>query len=559
MSRKLSALTAVGLSACLSGAVLVGATFATDQAAAQPVTTDMLENAQELSDRWVHYGKNYGAWRYMPDDLINRDTVNRLAPKWIYQTGISGGALQVSAMVHDGRMYLTTANSHLVVVDPMTGSVLWRYDHQFSGVDLCCGPHNRGVALYDDMVIWGTLDARLMAFDAETGLQLWDTEVADHRASFSITAAPLIVKDMVLIGVGGGEFGIRGFIDAYNVHTGEHVWRFYTIPEEGEPGNETWAGDSWKTGGAPTWVTGTYDPELDMIYWGTGNPWPDLNNRVREGDNLYANSVIALDADTGELIWYLQESPRDEFDHDATSEPMIIDDYVDGEMRRMIIHVGRNGHVYAMDRVTGEFLWAEEYTKVNWANRDENGMPVLKPELYDPADTVVFPGLFGGKNWPPAAYSPDTHMVYIPEHERGTRFVRAERPGRPGTMDLGGIPIFEEEAKGHVVAFDIRNREIAWKFETPGGVNWAGTLATGGGLVFAGAPDGYLRAFNDETGEVLWQFQTGSGIYAPPTSWTIDGRQYIGVAAGWRHPAVRDGVGAGNTPGSYIVFELVGD
>ena len=535
---------------------ILGAMLPTTAGLAQDVTTDILENAQNYSDRWVSYGKNYGAWRYMPDDQINRETVANLRPVWIKQTGVTGGAFEVTALVNDGRMYLTTANSHLIVVDPLSGTELWRYDHEFENVDLCCGPHNRGVALYEDKVFWGTLDAHLLAFDAATGIQLWDAEVGDHRESFSVTGAPLVVKDMVLIGVGGGEFGIRGYIDAYDVNTGELRWRFYTTAGPEDPNNATWEGDSWQTGGGPTWVTGTYDSELNLVFWGTGNPWPDINNAVRRGDNLYTNSVVALNADDGGLVWYHQTSPRDEFDHDSTSEPMIIDEIFEGELRKMIVHVSRNGHVYAMDRETGDFLWAGEYTRVNWALRDESGKPVLKEELYNPASTVVFPGIFGGKNWPPASYSPDTHMLYIPTTEWGTTFIRREGEGRPGTMYLGGIPRFEPSGTGYLVAFNMLSGEIEWQEETPGNFNWAGTLTTGGGLVFSGAADGYLRAYNDETGEVLWEFQTGSGLYAPPTSFTIDGEQYIGIASGTRDPVTRAGVATGIAPGNYILFSL---
>ena len=535
---------------------ILGAMLPTTAGLAQDVTTDILENAQNYSDRWVTYGRNYGAWRYMPDDQINRETVANLRPVWIKQTGVTGGAFEVTALVNDGRMYLTTANSHLIVIDPLSGNELWRYDHEFENVDLCCGPHNRGVALYEDKVFWGTLDAHLLAFDATSGIQLWDAEVGDHRESFSVTGAPLVVKDMVLIGVGGGEFGIRGYIDAYDVNTGELRWRFFTTAGPDDPNNATWEGDSWQTGGGPTWVTGTYDSELNLVFWGTGNPWPDLNNAVRRGDNLYTNSVVALNADDGELVWYHQTSPRDEFDHDSTSEPMIIDEVFEGELRKMIIHVSRNGYVYAMDRETGDFLWAGEYTRVNWALRDESGKPVLKEELYNPASTVVFPGIFGGKNWPPASYSPDTHMLYIPTTEWGTTFIRREGEGRPGTMYLGGIPRFESSGTGYLVAFNMLSGQIEWQEETPGNFNWAGTLATGGGLVFSGAADGYLRAYNDETGEVLWEFQTGSGLYAPPTSFTIDGKQYIGIASGTRDPVTRAGVATGIAPGNYILFSL---
>ena len=535
---------------------VLGGLLPTTVGLAQGVTTEILENAQNYSDRWVTYGRNYGAWRYMPDDQINRETVANLRPVWIKQTGVTGGAFEVTALVNDGRMYLTTANSHLIVVDPLTGTELWRYDHEFENVDLCCGPHNRGVALYEDKVFWGTLDAHLLAFDAASGIQLWDAEVGDHRESFSVTGAPLVVKDMVLIGVGGGEFGIRGYIDAYDVNTGELRWRFFTTAGPDDPNNATWEGDSWQTGGGPTWVTGTYDSELNLVFWGTGNPWPDLNNAVRRGDNLYTNSVVALNADDGEIVWYHQTSPRDEFDHDSTSEPMIIDEVFEGELRKMIVHVSRNGHVYAMDRETGDFLWAGEYTRVNWALRDESGKPVLKEELYNPASTVVFPGIFGGKNWPPASYSPDTHMLYIPTTEWGTTFIRREGEGRPGTMYLGGIPRFEPSGTGYLVAFNMLTGEIEWQEETPGNFNWAGTLTTGGGLVFSGAADGYLRAYNDETGEVLWEFQTGSGLYAPPTSFTIDGVQYIGIASGTRNPVTRAGVATGIAPGNYILFSL---
>jgi len=535
---------------------MLGGLLPTTVGLAQGVTTEILENAQNYSDRWVTYGRNYGAWRYMPDDQINRETVANLRPVWIKQTGVTGGAFEVTALVNDGRMYLTTANSHLFVVDPLSGTELWRYDHEFENVDLCCGPHNRGVALYEDKVFWGTLDAHLLAFDAATGIQLWDAEVGDHRESFSVTGAPLVVKDMVLIGVGGGEFGIRGYIDAYDVNTGELRWRFYTTAGPEDPNNASWEGDSWQTGGGPTWVTGTYDSELNLVFWGTGNPWPDINNAVRRGDNLYTNSVVALNADDGELVWFHQTSPRDEFDHDSTSEPMIIDEIFEGELRKMIVHVSRNGHVYAMDRETGDFLWAGEYTRVNWALRDESGKPVLKEELYNPASTVVFPGIFGGKNWPPASYSPDTHMLYIPTTEWGTTFIRREGEGRPGTMYLGGIPRFEPSGTGYLVAFNMLTGEIEWQEETPGNFNWAGTLTTGGGLVFSGAADGYLRAYNDETGEVLWEFQTGSGLYAPPTSFTIDGEQYIGIASGTRDPVTRAGVATGIAPGNYILFSL---
>lgn len=545
----------------LALSALCGGAWASEEAG---VTQDMLLDAQNRPDMWVHYGRNYGGWRYAPMDQINRTTVKRLVPKWVYQTGVSGGGFEVSAVTFENKLYITTPNSHLICVDARDGSVVWRYDHDVDPVNLCCGPVNRGVAVLGNRIYYVTLDAHLLCFDANTGLQLWDRIVADYRDSYSLTLAPMVVKDMVLVGIAGGEYGIRGFIDAYDATTGELVWRFYTIPAPGEPGNETWAGDSWKTGGVPAWVTGTYDPELDLVYWGLGNPGPDFNGAVRLGDNLYSESVVALDADTGKLVWYFQTTPHDEFDWDACSEPMLIDEVFEGERVKAAVQVNRNGYVYAWDRVDGRFLYAKPYTKVTWANIDDAGKPVIKPELTKPGPKTVCPGIFGGKNWPPAAYSPRTHMIYIPDMERCCMFISMDVVFRRGLPYYGGVPVFlpSGEARGYVKAMDLRTGELAWSFETPGGPNWAGLLATGGGLVFGGAPDGYLRAFNDETGEVLWKFQTGSGLFAPPTTFTLDGKQYLGIASGWGQPAEVVGLDAektGPSGSAYFLFGLMED
>ena len=421
------------------------------------------------------------------------------------------------------------------------------------------GPGEGGVASLGGRVESPTVDGRLLGFGADAGLMLWDRMVADYRESYSMTAAPLIVKDKVIVGIAGGEYGIRGFIDAYDVDTGERVWRFYTIPGEGEPGNETWAGDSWKSGGASTWVTGTYDPELNLIYWGVGNPGPDFNGDVRLGDNLYSDSVVALDAGTGKLAWYFQSTPHDVFDWDAVSEPIIVDEEFEGKKVKAIIHVNRNGFVYALDRTNGELIFARPYTEVNWADYDERGKPTLKAELTrSEGRKHVSPGLFGGKNWPPAAYSPDTHFVYIPDMVRPSTFMSMEVTFRRGLPYYGGTMEFDPiaDAKGYVKAMDVRSGEIKWSFETPGGPNWAGLLSTGAGIVFGGAPDGYLRAFDAETGEVLWKYQTGSGTFAPPTSFELDGQQYIGLAAGWGQTGGPSGIRRTSEGARYFLFEL---
>lgn len=528
---------------------------------AEGVSPELLLNAQDRDDVWVHYNKNYQGWRYMPTDQINRDNVHRLVPIWSYQTGVLGGGFETTAVLHDGLLYITTPQSHLICVDARTGKEQWRYDHVLpEGVNLCCGPVNRGVAILGDTVYWVTLDAHLMAFDAKTGLQQWDRVVADYRASYSLTLAPLVIKDMVIIGISGAEYGIRGFIEAFEAETGESRWKFYTVPNPGEPGSETWEGDSWMNGGGPAWLTGTYDPDLDLLYWGIGNPSPDFNGDVRKGDNLYTDSVVALNPNTGELVWYFQMTPHDIFDWDGVSEPVLVDEVINGEEVKALIQANRNGYVYALDRTNGDFLYASPYTRTTWANIDEEGKPVIKPEILEQRQIHVCPGIFGGKNWSPSAYSPDTHMIYIPEIEHCSTFSSLDVTFRRGLPYYGGTLVMDslESARGFIKAMDVRTGEIKWTYDT-GTPNWAGLLTTRGGLVFGGEPDGHINAFHDETGEVLWRYQTGSGVFAPPTSYVIDGKQYIGVASGWGQPAEVEGIAVSQTQGgsTYYMFGLM--
>lgn len=548
-------------------ALLLGGVFAAPAAAEgealSGVTNEMLLDAQNRPDVWIHYAKNYEGWRHMPVDQINRENVKRLVPKWSYQTGVSGGGFETSAVLFDGRMFITTPQSHLICVDARTGKELWRYDHALpEGVNLCCGPVNRGVGILGNTVYWVSLDAHLMAFDAKTGLQLWDRTVADYRASYSLTLAPMVIDDMVIVGIAGAEYGIRGFIEAFDAKSGESRWKFYTIPGPGEPGSETWEGDSWMNGGGSAWLTGTYDPELDLLYWGVGNPSPDFNGDVRKGDNLYSNSILALRAKTGELVWHFQASPHDVFDWDGVSEPILVNETIKGREVKALVQANRNGYVYALDRTNGEFLYASPYSKATWAVMNEKGIPVLNPELMKSKQVHVCPGIFGGKNWQPAAYSPKTHMIYIPEMERCSTYSSLDVTFRRGLPYYGGTLVMDglESAKGSVKAMDVRTGEIKWTFDTklP---NWAGLLTTAGGLVFGGSPDGYLNAFNDETGEVLWRYQTGSGVFAPPTSYVIDGKQYIGLASGWGQPVEVESFGISVTQGgtTYYMFGLMED
>lgn len=530
------------------------------RASAEGVTPELLLDAQNREDVWVHYSRNYQGWRYMPTDQVNRENVHRLVPKWSYQTGVHGGGFETSAVLFDGKLYITTPQSHLICVDARTGKQLWRYDHVLpEGVNLCCGPVNRGVAILGNSVFWVTLDAHLMAFDKDTGLQLWDRTVADYRASYSLTLAPLVIHDMVIVGISGAEYGIRGFIQAFEAQTGNERWKFYTVPQPGEPGSETWEGDSWMNGGGPAWVTGTYDPELDLTYWGIGNPSPDFNGDVRKGDNLYTDSVVALRPKTGELVWYYQMTPHDIFDWDGVNEPILVNEVIKGKEVKALVQVNRNGYVYALDRTNGDFLYASAYTRADWANMDETGKPVIKPEILEQRQIHVCPGIFGGKNWPPAAYSPDTHMVYIPEIEHCSTFSSLDVTFRRGLPYYGGTLVMDsvDSARGFIRAMDVRTGEIKWSYDTKT-PNWAGLLTTGGGLVFGGSPDGYINAFNDETGEVLWRYQTGSGVFAPPTSYVIDGKQFIGLASGWGQPAEVEGIAVSQTQGgsTYYMFGL---
>ncbi len=535
-------------------------------AGAVGVSTEVLLKAQERDDVWVNYSRDYRSWRYAPLDQINRETVKRLVPKWVHQSGVLGGAYETTAICDGERLYITTPNNHLFCLDVRTGKPLWHFEHILPpDIKLCCGPVNRGVAIYEDKVVWGTLDARLMCFDAKTGLQLWDRQVADYRDSYSITSAPMIVNGLAIIGPGGAEYGVRGFLDAYDVHTGERVWRFWGTAGPGDENQKTWKDDSWVHGGGTAWLSGSYDPELNLLYWGIGNPSPDWNSAIREGDNLYTECIVALRPETGELVWFFQNTPHDIFDWSGVQTPILIDETINGKTVKALVQANRNGYLYALDRTDGSFLYAKPFTETNWAVTGEDGIPRIDPKTFTLENNHICPGVFGGANWPPSAYSPDTHMIYIPEMKRCTLYTQLDVVYRRGLPYYGGTIMFDDQnplspipAEGHIKAFDVRTGEEKWAFDV-GGPNWAGLLTTAGGLVFGGAPDGYLRAFNDETGEVVWQFQTGSGLYAPPISFMLDGKQVVGIASGWGQPAKILGLNNESQGSSYYLFELMGE
>jgi len=343
--------------------VLLGVCLAVSSISAQ-VTSERLLDASREPQQWLMYSGAYDGSRFTPLDQINRSNVQRLALQWVFQTRVRGQH-ETTPLVIDGVMYLTTPQNHAYAVDVRTGRPLWHYERNLpKEMSLCCGPQNRGLAALGDRLFMGTLDAHVVSLDAKTGRVRWDVPAADADKGYSFTGAPLVVKDKIIVGVAGGEYGVRGFIDAYDAASGSRVWRFYTIPGEGEPGNETWKGDSWKRGGAPTWVTGAYDPGLNLLYWGTGNPGPQMYGANRLGDNLYSDSLVALDPDTGALKWHFQFTPHDVHDWDSTHTPILIDETIAGRPRKLVAVANRNGFFYVLDRATGAFLLARPYTQV---------------------------------------------------------------------------------------------------------------------------------------------------------------------------------------------------
>ncbi|HTP33223.1 MAG TPA: PQQ-dependent dehydrogenase, methanol/ethanol family [Candidatus Acidoferrales bacterium] len=499
------------------------------------VTYERIAAAGSEPDSWLTYSGDYAGHRYSALAEIHRGNVARLKPVWMYQTN-DLNQFEVTPLVADGVMYISEPPSHAAALDLRTGRPLWMFRRAVpSDVHTCCGQVNRGVAILSDTVFLGTLDAHLLALDAKTGHLLWDTTVADYKAGYSITAAPLALRDKVIVGISGGEYGIRGFLDAYNPKTGKRLWRFWTVPGPGEPGHETWEGDSWKTGSAATWLTGSYDPAANLLYWGTGNPGPDYDGGPRAGDNLYAASLVALDAATGKLRWHFQFTPHDTHDWDANHVPVLLDGTLHGAARRLVAVPNRNGFYYVLDRLTGEFLVGRQYGKQNWAEGlDSRGRPILingrEPRS---AGSLVYPGVHGATNWNSPSYSPDTKLLYVAVREEGTVFYRATAEYKAGNYfsagGMRGIP--GVEPTGSIQALDPLTGEKRWEFALHG-PPWAGVLSTAGGLVFGGTPEGNVFVLDAASGKPLWTFQAGAAVYASPMSYRFQGRQYLAITAG---------------------------
>lgn len=502
-----------------------------------PVTAERLVDAAAEPENWLMYSGDYKSQRYSTLDQIDRSNVADLRVAWVHQFNTLS-RVETTPIVVDGLMIITESPSNVIALDAVTGRPFWRYDHPVNEDDirLCCGLNNRGVAILGDRIFHGTVDAHLMALDLNTGNVIWDVEVAGAESGYSITSAPLVVGDKVITGMAGGEFGVRGFLDAYDVETGELVWRFYTIPGPGEPGNETWSGDSWRTGGAPTWVTGSYDPEFNLIYWGTGNPAPDWNGDMRLGDNLWADAVVAVDADTGELVWGFQFTPHDTHDWDAIQIPVLADLEVGGVLRKLLFWANRNAFYYVLDRETGEFLHGVPFAEQTWAQGlDPNGRPILVEDM-DPTEdgVVVSPTIGGATNWNSPSYSPLSGLFYTYALDGATIYYKRDDEYVEGDRFTGGYGQNADDPENFfaaIRALDPMTGALQWEYPIATQGSRPGILTTGGGLVFSGSGDGYIFALDQDTGESLWYLSVGRAVHAAPMTYSVGGRQYMSVAA----------------------------
>ncbi|RGP41537.1 Alcohol dehydrogenase (azurin) [Altererythrobacter insulae] len=538
------------------------------------IDNDRLVNANDDSANWMTYGRTYDEQRFSPLNQIDTGNVSGLGLAWFADMDTARGQ-EATPLVMDGKLYLTTAWSKVKAYDGATGSLLWEYDPEVPGetaAKACCDTVNRGLATWGDSLFLGTLDGRLVKLDRETGAVEWERVTVDQSQSYTVTGAPRVIDGKVIIGNGGAEFGVRGYIAAYDAGTGDEIWRFYTVPEgtedDASPEYLQAAAETWNTdvlagsdaigGGGTVWDSMAYDADLNLLYIGVGNgsPWNRAyrspgEDGTGEGDNLYLSSIVAIRPDTGEYVWHYQTTPGETWDYTATQHIMLADMEIDGEERQVLMQAPKNGFFYVIDRATGEFISAEPYVSVNWATGiDENGRPIENPETRidkTGQSALVTPGALGGHNWHPMAYHPDENLVYIPAFEAAMIYTPEAdwKPDRARGFNVGfdlssgdlppDMGIRREVAgtlRGMLLAWDPVKQEARWSVEHPGPWN-GGLLATGGGLVFQGTTGSEFNAYNAANGEKLWSFPAQTGVVAPPVTYTIDGEQYVAVLAGW--------------------------
>ena len=500
------------------------------------LTYERIRNAAAEPQNWLTYWGDYGSKHYSSLSQITTANVSTLQAQWAFQMP-GDGIVESIPLVVDGVMYTSGPPGQVFALDARTGRQIWKYQRKQKVVN----PYesnrvNRGVAMLGNRLFFGTLDGALIALDSRTGLALWEVQVADTMQGYSITAAPLALKDKIVTGVAGGEYGIRGFVDAYDPATGKRLWRFNTVPGPGEFGHNTWDGESWKQGSAATWLTGAYDAELNLIYWTVGNPGPDMDGDIRKGDNLFSCSVVALDATTGQRKWHYQFTPNDSHDWDATEATVLVDRLWKGKPRKLMLQANRNGAFYVLDRVTGEFLNATPYVRASWVKSwDKNGRPILAEGANStPEGAEVFPALIGGVNFQAPSYSPLTGWMYVEYNDSGNNFRRTPTVYEPGKGFWGGqagpgSP--DPDEKRGVMAIDPDTGAMKWDFQLTEISLAAGVLATGGNVVFAASKEGNFIALDAKTGKALWHFQTGSEIPSSPMSYSVDGRQYVAISS----------------------------
>ena len=504
-------------------------------------TTDQLVKGASDTANVLNYGMGYNLQRFSPLTQINKDNVKNLVPVWNYSFADDRSA-QSQPLVYQGVIYVTNHNATMAV-DAKTGKQIWKTKVEYPAETpriVCCGIINRGGAIYNGKLFRTTLDAHVIALDMQTGKELWRQKAADIKEGYSMTVAPLVADGVVITGISGAEFGTRGFIDGWDPETGKRLWRTHTIPSPEEPGGDTWKGDTWKLGGGSTWITGSYDPELNTVYWGIGNPGP-FNAAVRPGDNLYTCAVLALEPKTGKIKWHYQFSPNNPFDYDAVAEMVLADMTIEGKPTKVLMDANRNGFFYVLDRTNGKLLAANPYVKVNWATGIDmkTGRPIetdVSKDAREGKKVTVQPSILGGKNWEPMSYNPQTGLAYANTLNIGGNYKAEPAVFKQGEwylgMDLTDIWAWPDGPRGYLKAIDPMTGKAKWEVgsDIP---RFSGVLSTAGGVVFSGQLTGEFDAFDANDGKKLWSFQTGSGIEGQPVTWQQDGVQYIAVTSGY--------------------------
>jgi alcohol dehydrogenase (cytochrome c) len=522
--------------ALVIGAIVSSSSAKDTTVAAIDVRTENL-NAKNLTDNWLSYNGDYSGRRYTSLSEITTANVGQLRAQWVFHSH-APGILEVTPVVVDGVMFITASNDAFAL-DARTGRVIWHHARPVSEglIDDAAGHINRGVAISGNRLYMETDNAHLLCLDARSGHLIWDVPYAGGNKNYGATSAPLLVKDKVLVGTSGGDDGVRGFVSAYDAQTGKLAWKFWTIPGPGEPGSSSWPGDAYLHGGGTTWMPGTYDPELNLIYWGTSNPSPDFDGDVRPGDDLYTSCVLALDPDTGKLKWHFQFTPHDLYDYDATETPVLLDTTYNGEKRKLLVEANRNGFLYVLDRTNGKFLWATPFVeKLNWAKQiGPYGRPERTAAVPSPQGTRVCPGYGGATNWHSPTYSEATHLFYFLSLEDCSIYSTKPQTFEEGQgyYSTGARHSPGEDAHKTLLAYDVQSQQFVWKYPQVGTAHsMGGVMSTSTGLVFFGDDAQSFEAVDGRSGKPLWHFNTGQSLHSSPMSYAVDGKQYVAIASG---------------------------